>query len=742
MALKIPNEDRIMNYWDYAGGQPPEEFDPNDPSQVNADWIMNMLDKIVNGNYATKSFNVVQSMAELPENAEQGQTAYVIDTDYLSTFFIYDGMSWINPLSTKQDLLIFNEDDNGKVLTVENDKLIWTEKNNLYDIKLLSQAIVDKGFSFMCKTIRQDLTKSQVPTLYNDILQRYNDCDKEVDSVTRNVNNTYSVMQVKKNKFTGEFFGYIDSGYYRSSTKDFSSKTPINLQHDGNFYLGKNINIVMFGQYRNIDVYNENWEYIKTLNIDKYNWNYTQNVRASYENNKFIFGLGSISGGGHVYDTKSRYYKLYVEDTLQADFNFEIIYDEILLVSATETISGHNYTTTYNPRVIMTEPRFVKDNIGVSSDTDRYYLTKCNYREPQINYNSLIFYVDKNAVYQIQSDEDYSAIIKSYGLKPTSNPGYITNVINGYFYAEIRVDDNIKLYKINANLEDVVVPLTYYGYGSVNLTCGKSIEIIENYDVNTYGHVLMLLSDNILMTSKGVYSIDEDNNFNSLITFTNVIENLNNVYYAEIENNEIMLSFGNDFYYADTQPKVYTDTYNINGSNIDIDYYKTNDFKICIKDNGTNDNNLEAVFNYLGYLNYWLLDYNNETISILRDKNTYSLMFVGDNFEDTLNNLPAKNYSGIAQRNELQDVIDSTNTTDTLTINNYTRYIYTQELTSLTINLTTVKKAEVLFTSSSSATLTLASGQKYIGSTTLIDNTNYILTINNGIIRIEQIDIA
>ena len=59
MALRIPNSDRILNYWDYIGGEPPEDFDPTSPTIVNADWIMKMMDKIVNGNYATKSFNIV-----------------------------------------------------------------------------------------------------------------------------------------------------------------------------------------------------------------------------------------------------------------------------------------------------------------------------------------------------------------------------------------------------------------------------------------------------------------------------------------------------------------------------------------------------------------------------------------------------------------------------------------------------------------------------------------------------------
>lgn len=104
MALKIPSEDRIINYWDYIGGEPPEDFDPSNPTIVNADWIMKMMDKIVNGNYASKSFNIVPTVADLPLNAEQGQTGYVLNDTNKSSFWIYTGTEWTNPLN----LLISN----------------------------------------------------------------------------------------------------------------------------------------------------------------------------------------------------------------------------------------------------------------------------------------------------------------------------------------------------------------------------------------------------------------------------------------------------------------------------------------------------------------------------------------------------------------------------------------------------------------------------------------------------------
>ena len=53
---------------------------------------------------------------------------------------------------------------------------------NLYDIKLLTQAIADKGWACLCKSTRQDLSKVNVPTIYNDILDKLNNADETISS--------------------------------------------------------------------------------------------------------------------------------------------------------------------------------------------------------------------------------------------------------------------------------------------------------------------------------------------------------------------------------------------------------------------------------------------------------------------------------------------------------------------------------------------------------------------------------
>lgn len=97
MALKVPGQYRVVNWWDYIGEEAPEGFDPTDPTIVNATWLMtNLFDKLINGEFATKSFNIVPTVSDLSEIAEIGQTAYVMQNDYINSFFIYNGSSWVN----------------------------------------------------------------------------------------------------------------------------------------------------------------------------------------------------------------------------------------------------------------------------------------------------------------------------------------------------------------------------------------------------------------------------------------------------------------------------------------------------------------------------------------------------------------------------------------------------------------------------------------------------------------------
>ncbi|MCS7227823.1 MAG: hypothetical protein NZ839_02525 [Endomicrobia bacterium] len=74
MAIKIPNEDRIRNLF------PPN--DPNDKTEINADNIMLIFDKIVDGSYRFK-LPIYQSYDAFLSQAEEREIAVVfIDGRY------------------------------------------------------------------------------------------------------------------------------------------------------------------------------------------------------------------------------------------------------------------------------------------------------------------------------------------------------------------------------------------------------------------------------------------------------------------------------------------------------------------------------------------------------------------------------------------------------------------------------------------------------------------------------------
>ena len=86
--LQIPDADRIHNI-----SPLPDNFDPNDDTLLNADWVMRIFDKIVNGEYATKPFTTYATVGDLPSaDVLAGQTAYVEAEP--SHFYLYNGMSW------------------------------------------------------------------------------------------------------------------------------------------------------------------------------------------------------------------------------------------------------------------------------------------------------------------------------------------------------------------------------------------------------------------------------------------------------------------------------------------------------------------------------------------------------------------------------------------------------------------------------------------------------------------------
>ena len=125
----------------------------------------------------------------------------------------------------------------------------------------------------------------------------------------------------------------------------------------------------------------------------------------------------------------------------------------------------------------------------------------------------------------------------------------------------------------------------------------------------------------------------------NFLSIKNKVSN-NDIYFTDTNGNYANYG-GYTLYFSDpiAVKTIYTDT--ING--IDIKYYKSGDWKICTPDIAVgNDDNLQDVFEYLGYLNYWWIDTTNEQITLQRNSNMWTMMYVGDDYED--DSLPSGQY--------------------------------------------------------------------------------------------------
>lgn len=634
--------------------------------------------------------------------------------------------------------------------------LVWTKKirfadgtemdtvpkgNSLYDIKTLSQAIADKGFAFMCKNVRVDFGKDVLPTMYNDILNKYNNSDFElVSSVVDNLSGAYSSIKVKYNYYKDTYVGYLDGDFYISDYKDFSVKTQITLQRDGRFYLGKNINFIMDYQNSWMDVYDSNWNFVKTFDLSQfYNWDITADIRSYYDEDKsqFVFGLTKSDGN------TQKYYRLYINDivvsnetTDQQMYTVETVIDEILSYIWTD----NTYTTLVNQisgdgggYIHPLHIKWVKDGLAFVETS----FCLINITEPKEKENNIVCavnsvlldYASNKAPYDVSSIMDTENYFAFNGSNIVLQDN-ITNKVNGQFFATVN-DYNNNVCLVLFEEKSFKVPMyNYKGGNTYDFKCLSPVKKITNYDYSTYGTVLKYFSDNLLLLQKGLYRIN-NNTMEEVFAFTNKIsDNSGSMEFCDIVNGVMVISSNSHYYYADLQKKVYTDTYEINGSSVAINYYKYNDFKICLADGGTNDTNLETILNYFGYYNYFRLDIANETISLPRNFNLYTQMFVDDNFVDNLDNISGVATRLLPQANEI--VVDNASISVDLKAN--TNYKFTNSaITDITISSCQDSSLDIYikFTTGGSApTLTDNSGIVWAdGQPVLQANKTYVIVI-------------
>lgn len=475
---------------------------------------------------------------------------------------------------------------------------------NIYDIKKLSQAVIDKGWTYLCNSTKQMLPKAKIPTVYEDIENKYLTADKTVSDLLTysiNVNRLYRYYN-----FSSSLNKYIlldGSAPFKingSINPDLSGSS-ILYTHNENVYahtliVGENI-IIVVGERTNdgipIYVFDLNLNFLRSFNVTVPNRNSTIMANV-YRKGVFFIGYNYSRGDN---DTLS--YMITVKDNI--DVNSGTCIDEVFGYSW----QGSNYF--YESKSQFTD---------VVNDKYVYVLTQSR--------------GSNRRIYQFEISDSGDVIITNWGQYPS-----------GTFYSNLVYFKN-KFYLFN----HISYQLRIYESDDC-----KTFTELRVSPIQEVGFLLSLGDNCLVVTNSAIYQTIDFETFTLLKNISMSRDNIVNY----IKTNDYFFMLGQytntNFIGSTLVLKSYTDTYTINGATVNIQYYKNQDWKICISDGGSNDTNLDTVYNGLGYENYWLLDRNNEQLCLPRNSNLYTQMYVGGDYEDIT--VPTGVWSAVALKSDL-----------------------------------------------------------------------------------------
>lgn len=504
--------------------------------------------------------------------------------------------------------------------------------NNLLDISILSQAIANKGFAYMCHTNRRDLAKADVPTLYDFILDKYNNANTGATSLTAGFskdNNSLICLGYINNKLY-----FIDESneevYYSNSFLNDGVAIKINdISRARNMFAGNNCLIVVCGE--NHKIYKINPTDNSVIDLGTHDTNYNGEFKL-VGNKIYFFPLDN--------EQNAQYTKVY-EFVDNATDNTMVVRDYGAYVVDIEYYNGYYYLISVNTNIKYILKGLSLNNLNLADSSKWELLATATNGEFQTRYAQLFF-------------------VNNMCIMFATRRG-----VGGQTYFCYDIDTFTLLYSTAGQI---------YGGCSRTWFANNTFYFWSQFNLDTRPDFKYCSANNILnynnwVNDSEISALNIDGYFSTLIQPTLQLFGL------KVGSRKI--------YSRGIVKTTYTDNYTINGSTVAINYYKNSDFKICIKDNGTNDTNLETVFNYLGYLNYWLIDTTNETITIQRNKQGFVQMYVGDDFVDDLEDLPTISTRVLPQEQEIVETSDNVS----LDVKGNVSYnLANQSLLSLTIN--------------------------------------------------------
>lgn len=508
--------------------------------------------------------------------------------------------------------------------------------NNLFDIKtiLTADAETNKGWACTCYDEPHKLNEEQVAQAYHEIENMLN---QTVETKIELTNKTDVNMNVTNMLYADGWYYYVIGNGTNAVVKRSDNVDGENLEDVVN--VGEELNsensyslVVCNCIERDDKIYfmfyfaDDSFGSDYTLLYDK-DWNLVVKYISGEDIMPYMFGSNAVFG-------KNEYSNKIFIPSVVNDFNDPegsiasvrlIIYD----------INSGNY------EVIL---KSLLDSSFNSMSTQTSF------------YDNKIWISTSSQVISIDLDNNYNIFINTE-LIPSNPTGFTTgmtfvntSIINEeetidtlYFIYSDTTNEN-SFFKILRYNDDNVWEEVYYDEGDAN-------EYNYVTDVKNYNGKTIISTGNNIYISRNLNDIEslyQINNAGDLIINDNILSvkgtvNSDGYSYFDIEENKIE----------------FTDTYNINGESVEINYYKSGEYKICEagqnnRDDGEdeNDSKLQDVYDYLGYLPYFWIDTENLDIVLPRNSNRWTMMYVGNNYIEE--EMPEGNYSAFATKDELK----------------------------------------------------------------------------------------
>ena len=574
---------------------------------------------------------------------------------------------------------------------------------NLFDIKTMSERIASKGWSCISYDTQNKLDKADVPTAYDFLEDKYKNVDGAMSEPTA-ISGT--IAQV----FHDGWYYYISSGsIYRSQYVDLSSPELFynNIDSDYNRLLMK----VEFSNKAYIMAYRYQYPtfYCKVIDLETKQLVKTNNVTVSdsfddysclSHNSSSIFVVDNIGYMLFTYgasnDLRLVLFKIEDDGTVSLVFfkyNSDIFYkgfpnDHTILSSRFKNCC------LFNNKIYLSFGGMIWLWYDIANNTFDYsmdMITNYGQYETYVSYGT-IYYRNGDSVIFVY-DNKLSILACSYD----GNTLYFMQLNNNTWNLVNTIDISSQRVEINNSAYNFTANTIYDGY---------------------YYFAFKLYNQNKWV----VYKTSDFSNSN----LTYACDTSYTIHLILINENDFSyIVYGGSGYqqyiYSEYTRTIYTDTYTINGSSVVVSYYKNEDWKICTPEiDVDNDTNLQMVYEYLGYLNYWWIDTTNEQITLQRNSNMWTMMYVGDDYEDDV--LPTGQFEGIATKEELRELIpDQTGNNGKF----------------LTTNGTTTSWAEVQG-GGCLATLNFFEGSTGTTLNTNLDLGNSVLIFKNGIGPLES----